>query len=293
MQAFTRIHPGVTMVYFLAILLLSMFVNNPVFNIISLLGAVSFSVLITGAKKSLNDIKFYIPLLLLVAVTNPLFSHNGNTELLKIFNFIITYEALVYGVVFGIILITVIIWCKNYNIIMTSDKFVYLFGKTIPKLSLVITMALRFVPMLKKQLHSINRTQKALGLYSPDKYFDKIRNSCNVLLMLIGWSLENAVEVARTMKSRGYGIKGHTNYSIYKLSKKDLITLICMIFLIFVTAVGIYKGYTAFEYYPYLSKLNLNAGSIITYFSFAIFAFLPTIIEVEESIRWSFYKSKI
>lgn len=293
MQAFTKIHPAVTMVYFFAILLLSMFVNNPVFNIISLLGAFLFSVITTGVQKNLNDIKFYIPLLFLVAVTNPLFSHNGNTELLKILNFTITYEALIYGVVFGIILITVIIWCKNYNLVMTSDKFVYLFGKAIPKLSLVITMALRFVPMLRRQLHSINRTQKALGLYSSDKYFDKIRNSCNVLLILVGWSLENAVEIARTMKSRGYGIKGHTNYSIYTFHKKDLVTLICMVFLIAVTTVGIYMGYTSFEYYPHLSKLSFNTGEIITYLSFTILAFLPTIIEVEESIRWSFYKSKI
>ena len=293
MQVFSKIHPAVTMVYFLAILLISMFVNNPVFNLISLIGAGLFSALLTGEKKSLSDIKFYLPLLLLVAVTNPLFSHNGSTVLFNIFNISITFESLVYGLVFGVILLTVILWCKNYSIIMTSDKFIYLFGKPIPKLSLVITMALRFVPMLKRQLHSINRTQKAIGIYNSKKYSDKVRSACNVLLILVGWSLENAVEVARSMKARGYGLKGHTNYSIYKFRKKDIIILVSMVFLMILTVAGIYRGYTNFEYYPTLSEINSSTGAIITYIAFAIFSFLPSVIEVEENIRWNFYKSKI
>lgn len=293
MQAFSKIHPAVTMVYFLAILLISMFVNNPVFNLLSLMGASLFSVLLTSMKDSFLDIKFYLPLLLLVAVTNPLFSQNGNTVLFRIFNISITFESLLYGVAFGVILLTVILWCKNYNIVMTSDKFIYLFGKLIPKLSLIITMALRFVPMLKRQLQSISRTQKTIGLYNSKKYSDKIRGVCNVLLILVGWSLENAVEVAHSMKARGYGLKGHTNYSIYKFRKKDIIIFISLTFLISVTAVGIYMGYTDFKYYPVLSEINRSAEAIITYIAFAIFAFLPSIIEVEENIRWSFYKSKI
>ena len=220
MQAFSKIHPAVAMAYFLTILLISMFVNNPVINIISLAGALVFSVLIAGEKRSLSDIKFYLPLLLLVAVTNPLFSHNGNTVIFKVFNISITLEALVYGVAFGIILISVILWCKNYGLVITTDKFIYIFGKAIPKLSLVIIMILRFVPMFKQQLHNINRTQKAIGLYSSEKYSNKLRSAFNVFSILIGWSLENAVEVARSMKSRGYGLKGRTNYSIYRFRKK-------------------------------------------------------------------------
>lgn len=293
MQAFSKIHPAVAMAYFLTILLISMFVNNPVINIISLAGALVFSVLIAGEKRSLSDIKFYLPLLLLVAVTNPLFSHNGNTVIFKVFNISITLEALVYGVAFGIILISVILWCKNYGLVITTDKFIYIFGKAIPKLSLVIIMILRFVPMFKQQLHNINRTQKAIGLYSSEKYSNKLRSAFNVFSILIGWSLENAVEVARSMKSRGYGLKGRTNYSIYRFRKKDIVTLFTMIIFVSITFTGISIGYTNFQYYPDLSQINSSAGALITYISFTVLSYLPTIIEVEENIRWSFYKSKI
>lgn len=293
MQAFSNIHPFVTLVYFLSILLISMFVNNPVFSLISLAGAGSFAVLLAGKNNSLRDLKFYLPLFLIVSITNPLFSHNGNTVLFNLCDIPIIFESLIYGMVFGVILISVMLWCKSYNVIMTSDKFIYIFGKAVPKLSLIVTMSLRFVPMLKRQLHNINRTQKAIGLYSSNKYFDKLKNSCNVLLILIGWSLENSVEVAGSMKARGYGLKGRTNYSVYKFGKKDIIVFLFLISLIIVTVIGIYRGYTAFEYYPVLSKISVCTGSVVTYTMFAILAFLPVIIELEGNIRWSFYKSKI
>jgi energy-coupling factor transport system permease protein len=43
-------------------------------------------------------------------------------------------------------LAAVISWFSCYNAVMTSDKFVYLFGRVIPALSLILSMTLRFVP---------------------------------------------------------------------------------------------------------------------------------------------------
>ena len=66
-----------------------------------------------------------------------------------------------------------------------------------------------------------------------------------------------------------------------------------MIIFVAITFIGISIGYTNFQYYPDLSQINSSAGALITYISFTVLSFLPTIIEVEENIRWSFYKSKI
>ncbi len=49
----------------------------------------------------------------------------------------------------------VIQWFSCYNKVMTSDKFIYLFGRLIPALSLILSMALRFVPGLTGQLKVI------------------------------------------------------------------------------------------------------------------------------------------
>lgn len=117
-------------------------------------------------KAILSDMGFYLPLFLLVAVTNPLFSHNGVTPLFFMNGNPVTLEAVVYGVFISVMVVGVLFWCKCYNEIMTEDKFLYLFGRIIPKMSLVLSMALRFVPMFKRQMKNVSRAQKAMGLYS-------------------------------------------------------------------------------------------------------------------------------
>lgn len=58
----------------------------------------------------------------------------------------VTLEAIVYGLVLASMLFISILWFSCYNKVMTTDKFVYLFGRVIPALSLVLSMVFRFVP---------------------------------------------------------------------------------------------------------------------------------------------------
>ena len=46
---------------------------------------------------------------------------------------------------------------------MTSDKFIYLFGKLIPAMSLILSMVLRFVPKFKNQIEKVSDAQKCIG----------------------------------------------------------------------------------------------------------------------------------
>ena len=55
------------------------------------------------------------------------------------------------------------LWFSSYNEIMTSDKFVYLFGRVIPALSLVLSMTLRFVPKFKAQMQTVMEAQRCGG----------------------------------------------------------------------------------------------------------------------------------
>ena len=127
----------------------------------------------------------------------------------------ITLESLVYGIVLGAVMFVVIQWFSCYNEIMTTDKFIYLFGKLIPALSLILSMALRFVPRFLGQLKFIRNGQKAMGKdISEGKLFDRIHAGLNMLSILITWALENAIETSDSMRSRGYGLKGRTAFSI-------------------------------------------------------------------------------
>ncbi len=293
MGSFRNYHPVVVLVYFVSILLMAMFLWNPLIQAISLLAGLAFFMALYSKREVGIAILFYLGLFFLITVTNPLFTHQGVTPLFFMNGNPVTREAFLYGGAAAMLIISVMVWFKSYEKIMTSDKFLYLFGRIVPKVSLTISMALGFVPEFRREMGKVEKTQKAMGLYENKSYLDKIKGKISVLSVLISWSLENAVEKSHAMKARGYGLKGRTQYSIFTFRPQDGILISLCLFLLAIILFGAAKGVTAFTYYPEVSSLSLNFLSQVTYLSFALMAFLPVIIEVEENLKWTYYVSKI
>lgn len=293
MNAVDKLHPTVVLAYFLAILLVAMFVSNPLISLLALFGGMLFCAVQLGRRETLADLQFYLPLFFLMAITNPLFSHNGVTPLFFMNGNAITLESVVYGVGIAIMVLSVISWCKGFYRVMTSDKIVYLFGKAIPQLALVISMSLRYIPMLRRQAKQVRRAQKVAGMYSTDSYFDRLISTLRVISALIGWSLEQAVETSRAMRARGYGLKGRTTYSNYtfRLSDGILLTIAAVLFGAVLTGAAL--GAADFAYYPAISPLPASWLSVATYVAFGCLSLLPCCIELGEQMRWNYYRSKI
>ena len=270
-----------------------MFVSNPVLQTEALAGGILFCIMIQRKRETVGNLGFYVPLFLMIAITNPLFSHNGVTPLFFLNGNPVTLEAFVYGIAIAVMLIGVILWCKCYSEIMTSDKFLYLFGKVIPKLSLVLSMALRFIPMFKRQMHRVSRAQKAMGLYSSKSFTDKIRSHMRVFMAMIAWSLENSIETSASMKARGYGLKRRTNFSLFHFYSGDAVLLATCVLMLGITVSGAAMNETVFYYYPRISGLNLSVYAITVYTAFGILSFIPFITEVKEALVWKYYISKI
>ena len=125
MKAFAGLHPLVLLFYFLSVLTVAMFVSNPVLSLLALLGAILFCATGTRRGAIARDLGFYLPMFLLVAITNPLFSHNGVTPLFFLNGNPVTMEAFVYGAAIAVMVIGVMLWCKCYSAVMTGDKFLY------------------------------------------------------------------------------------------------------------------------------------------------------------------------
>ncbi len=292
MKAFANIHPLVEMTYFMSVLIVSMFFSHPVLQTEALIGGILFCAALQG-KKAARDIGFYLTLFLMVAVTNPLFSHNGVTPLFFLNGNPVTLEAVLYGVLLAVTVIGVLLWCKAYGEIMTSDKFLYLFGKAIPKLSLVLSMALRFIPAYLRQSRRVSRAQKAMGLYSGKSITDRVKNQARVFIAMISWSLENAMETSASMKARGYGKKGRTNFSLFRFYASDGVLLCLCLLLFMIPIMGAACGITRFTFYPRVDKIETTPAAIVVYAAFGMLALLPFILEVKEAIVWNCYRSKI
>lgn len=293
MKGFSCLNPRVLTAYFLSVLLISMFIWNPVIQIISLLGGLLFLSTLTNVKEFISDIGFYIILFMLITVTNPLFSHNGETPLFFLNGKPITLESIVYGGEMAVMIISVIIWCKCLNRIMTTDKILYILGGAVPKLSLLLSMSLRFIPLFKKQTKKVSNAQKTMGLFSNISISDKAINASAVLSSMTDWSLENALETSNSMKSRGYGLKARTNYFLFKFTMKDMAVVSLTTILMITTLVFTGMGTLDFNFYPTISKINLTYKALTAYIAYGILAFFPFLFETEENIKWKYYISKI
>ena len=156
-------------------------------------------------------------------VINPLFSHEGATMLfyLKDGN-PVTLESILYGVGSGIMLACVVSWFSVFHAVMTSDKFMYLFGKVIPAFSLLLSMSLRFVPRFTGQIKKVAQAQQCIGRnVNNGKVWVTGAHGLKILSVTTTWALENSVETADSMMSRAYGLRGRTNFSIYRFDRRD------------------------------------------------------------------------
>ncbi len=293
MTMFGGYHPSVLMFYFLSVLCVAMFAANPILEVIALLGGILFLIMIQKHSEVPGEAGFYIPMFIIIALTNPLFSHNGVTPLFFMNGNPVTLEAFIYGIFIAVTVIGVMMWCKCYSCIMTSDKFLYLFGKAVPKLSLVLSMALRFVPMFKRRMRRVNRAQRAMGLYSSGGYTDRIRSAMRVFTAMISWSLESVMDTSASMKARGYGYVKRSNFSIYRFCADDGVLLTVSAAMLIIVLVGIATGQMTYYYYPRLGGLNPAPCALLVYVGFGILSFMPFFIEVKGALLWKYYISKI
>ena len=293
-DSFSTYHPSINFFYFIVVLLVSMFFTHPAFLMISLICACVYSLVLKGVRKSLKfDLLGLLPMLLLVGCINPLFNHGGVTILgYWPTGNPITLESIVYGVVMGVMFIEVILWFACYNTIMTSDKFIYLFGRVIPSLSLVLSMVLRFVPKFKAQLHVITNGQKCIGRdIGAGNVWQRCRNAINILSILVTWALENAIDTSDSMRARGYGLKGRTSFSIFRFDTRDRVVggimLICFIY----TTVGIFSGAGYASYNPAIQYAAFNGYHLSIYLVYTLFCLTPVFVDLYDAVKWKNLKA--
>ena len=105
--------------------------------------------------------------------------------------------------------------------------------------------------------------------------------------------MENAVETSDSMKSRGYGLKGRTAYTLFRFHRSDAALLGAIISETLVLVFLISFGKMKFRYYPMIKGSLTDVFSILFYIVYALLLLTPIIINIGEGIRWKRLKSKI
>jgi energy-coupling factor transport system permease protein len=235
----------------------------------------------------LRGLPFYLLMAGSVAVLNPLFSHRGSHILFYFMDQPVTLEAVLYGIMMMIVLLTIFILFISYNYTITTDKFMYLFAAAAPKTALLTLMTLRFVPLFQRRLRQITLIQRMKGIdVSKGKLRKRLHDGMTLLKVLLTWSLEEALQTADSMKSRGYGVRKRSVYGIYKLDRQDKITLALLGLSGLVALICWFQGYGIMEIYPRMKPMVFGWGEAVMYFSFCLFVLTPLVLEGKEKWLW-------
>lgn len=288
MRRFEDRDPIAVAVYLLAAAGVAMLTMDPVLLCLSLAGAL-LSLGATGGFGPLRSHGWAAALFLLTALINPLTYHNGRTVLLVVNDAPITLEAVLYGMAAGGMIVAVLYWFRIFSRIMTGDKLLYLLGGLSPGLSLVVSMALRYVPLFGRQWRRVQATQRALGLYREDDPVAALRGRLRVFSVMTTWALENGVITADSMAARGYGLGRRTHFARFRFTLGDGLLTAASLALAGLSLWG--AAGRGVSYYPAFAMGALTPRGLAGYLAYGVLVLLPALLNIKEAMVWHCFNS--
>ena len=285
MRNLHTVHPMAAAAYFAAAAGVAMFQMDPVIGAMSLVGAVALCLLV-GGLGSLRQQGWMLALFLVLALLNPLTHHDGVTVLLVVNDRPITLEACLYGLTAAGLLVGMVYWFRAFHQVMTSDRLLVLLSGLSPGLALVVSMALRYVPLYARQMKKVQQTQRALGLYREDNWMDQCRGGLRVFSVMSTWALENGVITADSMAARGYGLRRRSHFRKVRFRWQDGLLAGLSLGL---AAMALWGSRTV-AFYPRLVFAPMTLRSFAGYGAYGALMALPHLMQVKEAIRWRCFR---
>lgn len=284
MDKFSSFNPKVCFLFFVFAVILILLNFNPFFLLVSLLAGFIYNFMLQGKKAVLTFLSFLLPFTVLVALFNMVFTSYGVDVLFSLANKHFTLEGFFYGLCQGVMFSSVILWLSNYSIVMSSDKFMSVFSKLAPNLTLVLTMTFSFIPRLRKNAQEINDARMNIDLGQ-----SKFKKSLDNFSSLISMTLEESIDISDTMRARNFN-SSRKPYSKYRFCRLDLILMIFIIALAVIEVVMNILNVSEFIFDPEIKVISFSS---LDFTAFAVFMFIPVIINILEGIKWHILKQKI
>ncbi|BDR71849.1 cobalt transporter [Clostridium tetani] len=280
-----KLHPLVSIFIIFTYIISFIVVNNPIYLFIILLSLILLSYIDESIKDLFKYGKLVLPFAVLVVILNPLLVRSGSTILYVgrirfpvLGSIVITLEAIIYGIFSGIRIICITLAFGFGNLIIHPDRTFGFFSRYLKKSSLLMSMVIKMFPNMMKSYENIRDVEKLRGNMLIDKKMkNTIQNGGNIINILFLSSLEDSLDIAESMYSRGYGsLKKRSSYFVERFELKDKIVMISLIISFIGIMVLAYKGVFYMNFYPRVDnpfKLISIKGII-----FCILLFIPSII---------------
>ena len=215
------LHPAPALLFFVFALIASTVSTHPLPLGAAFFSAVAADLTLQQKKAARLLFRALLPMIALITAFNGFYNHYGVTVLFTLGGGNrFTLEALVYGFIFAVRAASAVLWLDCLGEVLTADKVIWLFSRFSPRLALVISMVLRFLPLIRGQSEKIRAAELAFGC-EEGSLPQKLRLAAHRLSILISWTLERGVDTADSMRARGYGLKGRKFYSRFSFSPVD------------------------------------------------------------------------
>jgi energy-coupling factor transport system permease protein len=276
------LHPVAVLLYLVALLLTALLFSHPLY----LSGVLLIAVLAIISSDALENWEMYLkislPMILLIALVNPLVAHAGKTilwygpQIPFLGRFTISLEAVCYGFAMGVRLLAVLsIFCL-YNAVVHPDRVLHLFSRFAYKSALVVSLATRMLPQMNRELKNIQDVQKVRGVDFESKSFkERVKNYFRLVNILLLSSLEGALQIAEAMQSRAFGSGPRSFYRREPVKPRDIICLASSGLALIAAIFAKIKGAGDYTYYPQLGYLIEDFRSLIVLSVILIGAFVP------------------
>lgn len=280
--AFSMSHPAVPALYMVLTLGLTMFSMQPVLIALSLAGGLAYGFATRGTVRTLGALRWQLPVILIIALVNPLFSASGSTELFRIGMRAVYLESLVYGLCMGGLFVASVLWFEAAASMLEYDKVLALLGNAAPVIALMISMCMRLIPQFLRRGRTVLAVQDAIDV--PGRApTDPVRSRLRASSVLMGWGMEDSLERADAMRSRGWGaVPRRTTYARYWLGRRDIAALVGLA-LFGVAAVAVaWIATTQYSFYPQLSVPAPWPGYVV----YAAWMALPCVLHAIDEKRF-------
>lgn len=282
-HAFSSYHPAVAFAFIVSAALLSMAAMHPVYGALSLAGALATSVVVRGGRQTLRSLAWVVPMCVVVACANPLFSASGSTELFRIANVTVYGESLAYGLCSGGMFASVFLWFASYARCMTSENSLALLGNVAPTVTLMASQVLRLVPQFVSRGASIAAVQDATSAAAATTKRDAAHGRFRIVSVLMEWGMEDGIARTDAMRARGYGCGvRRTTYARYRFGQVDAVLTACIVALAALNAGLIAAACSGYAFYPTMTPLHLWWG----YAAYAAFLAIPLVLQAKEWWQW-------
>lgn len=287
--AFDSLHPALPLVYFAVALVLAMAAPHPTLLALSFAIAALYGVWLRGGRAVARSFAWQVPLLAVIVAVNPLFSSTGTTELFRIGTQAVYAEGYANAATMALLLLCVMQWFANADAVLGSDKVMGTLGGILPTISLMISMIMRLIPQFVRRGHTINNALNACtaarnpsasmvsgGAFAKEAHraeharhqerrteqneankpahrFSAIRfaDHLRTVTTLMGWSMENSLETADSMRCRGWGANHkRTTFRRNRFRAYDALLLSALALLSVGAAAAAYALMDGFGFFP-------------------------------------------